>query len=86
MAMFFFDFFKGNKRKIKEQISELKIEREGLEKEFKKHHSKYEELWSKYHSNEMNYTSAMKVDNVCYELKAKIKEIDKKIKELEEEL
>ncbi len=86
MAMFFFDFFKGNKKKIKAQISELKIERECLQKEFDKHHNKYEELWRKYHSNEMNYTSAMKVDNKCYELKSRIKEIDKKIKELEEEL
>ncbi|WP_373599344.1 hypothetical protein [Paraclostridium bifermentans] len=86
MAMFFFDFLKGNKKKIKAQISELKIERECLQKEFDKHHNKYEELWRKYHSNEMNYTSAMKVDNKCYELKSRIKEIDKKIKELEEEL
>lgn len=86
MAMFFFDFFKGNKKKIKDEISELKIERECLDKEFNKHHDKYEELWRKYHSNEMNYTSAMKVDNKCYELKARIKEIDKTIKELEDEL
>lgn len=86
MAMFFFDFFRGNKKKIKSQISELKIERECLQKEFDKHHNKYEELWRKYHSNEMNYTSAMKVDNKCYELKSRIKEIDKEIKKLEEEL
>lgn len=86
MNMFFFDFFKSNKKKVREQISELKIERECLEKEFNKHLNKYEELWSKYHSNEMNYTSAMKVDNKCYELKARIKEIDKEIKKLEEDL
>ncbi|GAA0104196.1 hypothetical protein UT300013_08180 [Paraclostridium sordellii] len=86
MAMFFLDFFKGSKKKIKDEINELKLEKECLEKEFDKHHNKYEELWRQYHSNEMNYTSAMKVDNKCYELKARIKEIEKKIKELEEKL
>lgn len=84
--MFFFGFFKTNKKKIKEKISELKVEKESLEREFNKHHNKYEELWRKYHSNEMNYTSAMKVDHKCYELKAKIKEIDKEIKDLEKDL
>lgn len=84
--MFIFDFFKSNKKKIREEIDELKSEKEGLEKEFNKHLNKYEELWRKYHSNEMNYTSAMKMDNLCYELKGKIKDIEKRIKELEKEL
>lgn len=84
--MFIFDFFKSNKKKIREEIDELKVEKQGLEKEFNKHLNKYEELWRKYHNNEMNYTSAMKMDNLCYELKSKIKDIEKKIKELEKEL
>lgn len=84
--MFIFDLFKSNKKKIREEIHELKAEKEGLEKEFTKQLNKYEELWRKYHSNEMNYTSAMKMDNLCYEIKGKIKDIEKKIKELEKDL
>lgn len=84
--MFIFDFFKSNKKKIRKEIEELKLEKDSLEEELSKHISKYEELWRQYHSNEMNYTSAMKVDNLCYELKGKIRDIEKKIKELEEEL
>lgn len=84
--MFIFDFFKSNKKKIRKEIEELKLEKKDLEEELSKHISKYEELWRQYHSNEMNYTSAMKVDNLCYELKAKIRDIEKRIKDLEKEL
>ena len=84
--MFIFDFFKSNKKKIRKEIEELKLEKDSLEEELSKHISKYEELWRQYHSNEMNYTSAMKVDNLCYEFKGKIRDIEKKIKELEKEL